>query len=256
MTAEPYKALADDYHTLLGELADHTWRAGILPEAMHTRPHQGAVAVDLGAGAGIGGQLLATALPQLTRIGVDRSPAMLAKAGDAYDHTLLASIDVLLLHDESADLMLSEVETAREPSLEGQVRPSASVLATDRLFYVWSGKGVFVNRNLVRYGYGKAVLFEPNDLYIKVMRAEQKKAQQEKLRIWSGACDDQPSNDGDDDKPGPTPTPTPSPGNPTDPRFETCEQANNAGYGPYYKGKDPECAWYEDRDGDGVVCEH
>lgn len=40
-----------------------------------------------------------------------------------------------------------------------------------------------------------------------------------------------------------------------DPRFATCTAAKAAGYGPYYNGKDPEYAWYEDRDGDGVVCE-
>jgi hypothetical protein len=41
----------------------------------------------------------------------------------------------------------------------------------------------------------------------------------------------------------------------TDPRFSTCAKANAAGYGPYYKGSDPEYHWYRDRDGDGVVCE-
>jgi hypothetical protein len=41
----------------------------------------------------------------------------------------------------------------------------------------------------------------------------------------------------------------------TDPRFSYCYEANDAGYGPYYQGQDPEYAWYDDRDGDGVVCE-
>jgi hypothetical protein len=40
-----------------------------------------------------------------------------------------------------------------------------------------------------------------------------------------------------------------------DPRFPTCAAANAAGYGPYYRGVDPEYAWYIDRDKDGVVCE-
>lgn len=40
-----------------------------------------------------------------------------------------------------------------------------------------------------------------------------------------------------------------------DPRFSTCKEANAAGYGPYYQGKDPEYYWYEDRDGDGIDCE-
>jgi hypothetical protein len=41
----------------------------------------------------------------------------------------------------------------------------------------------------------------------------------------------------------------------TDPRFEYCYQAKEAGYGPYYQGKDPEYDWYTDSDNDGVVCE-
>lgn len=41
----------------------------------------------------------------------------------------------------------------------------------------------------------------------------------------------------------------------TDPRFDYCYQAVAAGYGPYYRGRDPEYYWYTDGDGDGVVCE-
>ena len=44
-------------------------------------------------------------------------------------------------------------------------------------------------------------------------------------------------------------------GGTTDPRFDYCYQAVAAGYGPYYRSRDPEYAWYTDRDGDGVVCE-
>lgn len=40
-----------------------------------------------------------------------------------------------------------------------------------------------------------------------------------------------------------------------DPRFGTCAEATEAGYGPYEEGVDPEYWWYEDRDGDGTVCE-
>jgi hypothetical protein len=40
-----------------------------------------------------------------------------------------------------------------------------------------------------------------------------------------------------------------------DPRFSTCTEAKSHGYGPYVDGVDPEYAWYEDRDHDGVVCE-
>jgi hypothetical protein len=40
-----------------------------------------------------------------------------------------------------------------------------------------------------------------------------------------------------------------------DPRFEACSKANDAGYGPYLRGIDPEYDWYDDRDNDGLVCE-
>jgi len=53
--------------------------------------------------------------------------------------------------------------------------------------------------------------------------------------------------------PAPPPPPPPDPG--TDPRFSTCREAKAAGYGPYYRGKDPEYHWYRDADNDGVVCE-
>lgn len=41
----------------------------------------------------------------------------------------------------------------------------------------------------------------------------------------------------------------------TDPRFDYCYEANDAGYGNYVSGQDPEYDWYRDSDGDGVVCE-
>ncbi|GAA3144163.1 hypothetical protein GCM10010466_39080 [Planomonospora alba] len=118
------------------------------------------------------------------------------------------------------------------------------------LFYAWNAGGTFVNRSLVRYGYGKAVLYKPNDKYIQVMRADEAKAKRERLRIWSGRC-------GASSAPAPTPRPTPSEdsGNALDPRYRTCAEANRNGYGPYRRGVDAEYAWYQDRDGDGLVCE-
>lgn len=41
----------------------------------------------------------------------------------------------------------------------------------------------------------------------------------------------------------------------TDPRFDTCTEAEAKGYGPYKKGVDPEYAWYRDADKDGSVCD-
>jgi hypothetical protein len=45
------------------------------------------------------------------------------------------------------------------------------------------------------------------------------------------------------------------PGPRTDPQYRTCAEANAHGLGPYRRGVDPEYSWYQDRDGDGVVCE-
>ncbi|MGW5262291.1 thermonuclease family protein [Microbispora sp. NPDC004025] len=58
--------------------------------------------------------------------------------------------------------------------------------------------------------------------------------------------------------PSPTPSASPSPGasdGSLDPRYGTCEEANDAGFGPYRRGVDPEYDWYIDRDSDGLVCE-
>ena len=41
----------------------------------------------------------------------------------------------------------------------------------------------------------------------------------------------------------------------TDPRYSTCTEAKSHGYGPYYRSRDTEYSWYDDRDNDGVVCE-
>ena len=41
----------------------------------------------------------------------------------------------------------------------------------------------------------------------------------------------------------------------SDPMFSYCYEANDAGYGPYYQGSDPEYDWYDDADADGIVCE-
>ncbi|MFI5428251.1 excalibur calcium-binding domain-containing protein [Aeromicrobium sp. UC242_57] len=55
-------------------------------------------------------------------------------------------------------------------------------------------------------------------------------------------------------KPAPAARPQPLASS-TDPHFGTCGEANAAGYGPYRRGADEEYGWYQDRDGDGLVCE-
>lgn len=60
--------------------------------------------------------------------------------------------------------------------------------------------------------------------------------------------------------PGPPPVPIPTGVPPSttivlDPRFDTCEEANAAGYGPYLWARDPEYFWYPDPELDLVVCD-
>lgn len=52
-----------------------------------------------------------------------------------------------------------------------------------------------------------------------------------------------------------TTQPRPSPMPKMDPRFDNCQKAIQAGYGPYRRGVDSEYAWYRDPDGDGLACE-
>ncbi|WP_433248329.1 thermonuclease family protein [Streptosporangium sp. CA-135522] len=144
------------------------------------------------------------------------------------------------------------------------------------LLYIWNSGGVFVNNDLIRYGYAKWKSMRPNDRFTEELKKEQGKAIRERLRVWSGRCGGMatpaptptPTKAPNPPKPTPAPTPTkaPNPPKPTptpsdtgnggnDPRFRTCGEANAAGYGPYRRGVDPEYAWYQDRDGDGLVCE-
>jgi hypothetical protein len=65
-------------------------------------------------------------------------------------------------------------------------------------------------------------------------------------------------------RPAPSPSPTPPsspspsqspPADTLDPWFHSCDEANENGYGPYFRGQDFEYYWYRDRNGDGVVCQ-
>src|SRR4051794_29302463 len=55
------------------------------------------------------------------------------------------------------------------------------------LLYLWTARGTFVNLAMVRQGFAKAVLFEPNDEYIGLMRAAERRARAEQRGLW-GAC--------------------------------------------------------------------
>lgn len=54
---------------------------------------------------------------------------------------------------------------------------------------------------------------------------------------------------------GTSPPPLPAVDLGTDPRFGTCAEAQQNGNTPYERGVDPEYEFYDDRDGDGIVCE-
>lgn len=55
------------------------------------------------------------------------------------------------------------------------------------LRYVWTDDGKFFNLLAVQQGVARAVLYEPNDAYIDVLRAAEAEARAAKLGLW-GAC--------------------------------------------------------------------
>lgn len=55
------------------------------------------------------------------------------------------------------------------------------------LRYVWKDNGDFYNDTAVRLGYAKAVLYMPNDLYIKQMREAEAEAKANKRGLWEPA---------------------------------------------------------------------
>lgn len=114
------------------------------------------------------------------------------------------------------------------------------------LLYLWTDSGEFVNLSLVRRGFAEAVLFEPNDHYIRKMRAAERRAKSAQVGVW-GACGRAGGVSRGFAGPGKSSS--------ADPRFDYCYEANAAGYGNYVGGRDPEYDWYDDRDQDGLVCE-
>ena len=55
------------------------------------------------------------------------------------------------------------------------------------LLYLWTVNGRFVNLAMVRAGFARAVLYEPNDAYIDLMRRAETVAQQAERGLWE-AC--------------------------------------------------------------------
>ncbi|MEZ0073666.1 thermonuclease family protein [Planotetraspora sp. GP83] len=56
------------------------------------------------------------------------------------------------------------------------------------LLYAWSAKGVFVNGDLVRYGYAQAEVSLPEHRYTTALLAQQATARAERRGMWSGLC--------------------------------------------------------------------
>lgn len=120
------------------------------------------------------------------------------------------------------------------------------------LLYLWTRDGRFVNLAMVRRGYARAVLYEPNDAYIGLMRRAEEVAQKAERGLW-GACRffGQPLGLAGVGSAPPVAGPTAG----QDPRFATCGEANDAGLGNYVTGRDREYDWYVDGDRDGTACE-
>ena len=55
------------------------------------------------------------------------------------------------------------------------------------LLYVWAEDGTFYDEAVVRLGYGRAVLFEPNDRHIVRLRLAEAAARADRAGLW-GAC--------------------------------------------------------------------
>ena len=72
----------------------------------------------------------------------------------------------------------------------------------------------------------------------------------------AGVADREPAPAAEPEPPAePAADAAPAGGGGTDPRFDSCGDALDAGYGQYVRGVDLEYDWYRDGDGDGVVCE-
>jgi micrococcal nuclease len=56
------------------------------------------------------------------------------------------------------------------------------------LRYLWTSDGTFFNLEAVRTGHARAVLFEPNDAYIDVLRDAEAQARQAGRGVWGQFC--------------------------------------------------------------------
>ncbi len=111
MISAAYDSLASEYDDLLGDLAEATWRNGILAELARLGAGAGTVVIDLGAGTGTGGKLIGDAGWSHRRIGVDRSARMLRSAAGRYEATIVADITAVPAGASCADFIVSGFDT-------------------------------------------------------------------------------------------------------------------------------------------------
>ena len=103
----------------------------------------------------------------------------------------------------------------------------ADVEDTDRygrfLRYVWLDDRRMLNRLLARRGWAEAVLYEPNDLHWRRMRAAERKARTKGRGVWGELCAPEP-----EPEPAPAPAPelepkpAPEPDAACHPSYEPC----------------------------------
>jgi micrococcal nuclease len=110
------------------------------------------------------------------------------------------------------------------------------------LAYVWLRDGRMFNEVMIKGGFAEEYTYDGAYRYQQRFRTAEHAAQQRDAGVWSSECEQ------------PAPPPKPAVDD-NDPRFDTCGEAIDNGYGPYNAGTDPEYDWYRDADSDGVVCE-
>lgn len=125
------------------------------------------------------------------------------------------------------------------------------------LAYLWLPSGKFVNLNLIRLGYAYEYSYDGAFRHQARFEAAESQARTQNRGLWSPkTCDGrtEPLKTSEPKTSKPKTTQPPSNAG-LDPRFGTCAEANDHGYGPYVRGSDPEYDWYIDADSDGIVCE-
>lgn len=146
--------------------------------------------------------------------GVPRSaePARVVSHVDGDTVRLLGAQGSRLLPEGETSVRLLEVDTP-EPARDGRpaecfadeataalagMLPVGEDLWVDRdeelhdqygrtLLYLWTADGDFVNLELVRQGYARAVLFEPNDAHIDRMRRAEDEARAAERGLWGAS---------------------------------------------------------------------